>query len=177
MKSLAFAGALLCVLSIDAEARQPHRTISCVETGSVMAPVCMGRDSNPFSGARSIRVRMHRDRQAANPRPRLARQTTSEVVSHPIGCPAIAFCGCGAAVHIFGRPVRELWLAANWFKFPRAAPGAGMVAVRNHHVMVLETNLGGGVWWVFDANSGRHLTRIHARSIAGYVIVNPHGAA
>lgn len=48
-----------------------------------------------------------------------------------------------------------------------------MAAVRRHHVMVLETDLGNGVWMVFDANSGRHLTRVHARSIAGYVIVNP----
>jgi hypothetical protein len=30
---------------------------------------------------------------------------------------------------------------------------------------------------VFDANSGRGRTRIHARSIAGYVIVQPAGGA
>lgn len=97
----------------------------------------------------------------------------SEIVAHPIGCPARAFCGCGAAVRVFGRPVRELWLAANWFRFPRAAPAPGMVAVRRHHVFVLEAHLGGGSWRVFDANSGHHATRIHARSIAGYTIVNP----
>jgi hypothetical protein len=68
---------------------------------------------------------------------------------------------------------RELWLAANWFRFPRSAPAPGMVAVRRHHVFVLEQHLGGDKWLAFDANSGGHRTRIHARSIAGYVIVNP----
>lgn len=96
------------------------------------------------------------------------------IVSHPSGCPARAFCGCGAAVRVFGRPLRELWLAANWFKFPRAAPGAGMVAVRRHHVFVLERHISGSTWQAYDANSGGHATRIHARSIAGYTIVNPH---
>jgi hypothetical protein len=114
-----------------------------------------------------------------NPRPRLARETASygrgEVVSHPSSCPHVAFCGCGAAVRVFGHSVRELWLAANWFRFPRAAPAPGMAAVRAHHVFVLEADLGGGVWQVFDANSGGHQTRVHPRSIAGYTIVDPHG--
>jgi hypothetical protein len=41
--------------------------------------------------------------------------------------------------------------------------------------MILETDLGNGVWQVYDPNSGGHQTRIHARSLAGYTIVNPHG--
>lgn len=98
------------------------------------------------------------------------------VVPNPTGCPSRAFCGCGAAVRVFGHAVRELWLAANWYRFPRAAPAPGMVAVRPHHVFVLEADLGGGMWQVYDANSGGHATRIHARSIAGYTIVNPHGS-
>ena len=76
-------------------------------------------------------------------------------------------------MRIFGRPVRELWLAANWFKFPRAQPAAGMMAVRRHHVSVLKTHLGGNTWQVYDTNSGGRKTRIHARSIAGYTIVSP----
>lgn len=95
------------------------------------------------------------------------------VVAHPAGCPARAFCGCGAALRVFGRHVRSLWLAANWFQFPRAAPAPGMAAVRKHHVMVLEQHLGGNTWLAYDANSGGHRTRVHARSIAGYTIVNP----
>jgi hypothetical protein len=156
LKSLALAGALLCALTVNASA--------CVETGSVMHPSCMGQ-GNPFAGARSIEVTLHRVRRIA--------ASVGEIVSHPAGCPRSAFCGCGAAVRLFGHSVRSLWLAANWFRFPRAAPAPGMAAVRRHHVMVLEADLGNGVWQVFDANSGHHLTRVHARSIAGYVIVNP----
>lgn len=95
------------------------------------------------------------------------------VVEHPAGCPRRAFCGCGAAVHVFGRPVRDLWLAANWFRFPRAMPAPGMAAVRRHHVFIIEAVLDRGLVLAYDANSGHHATRIHARSIAGYVIVNP----
>ncbi len=97
------------------------------------------------------------------------------IVGHPAGCPGRAFCGCGAAVRVFGSPVRSLWLAAAWYRFPRAAPAPGHVAVRRHHVMVLEADLGSGVWRVYDANSGGHATRVHARSISGYTIVNPRG--
>ena len=95
------------------------------------------------------------------------------IVSHPPGCPSRAFCGCGASVEVFGRPVRSLWLAANWYRFPRSYPAPGMAAVRRHHVFVLRQHLGGNVWMVYDANSGGRATRVHPRSIAGYTIVNP----
>lgn len=97
------------------------------------------------------------------------------VVAHPYGCPRRAFCGCGAAVHRFGRPIRSLWLARNWFRFPRAAPAPGMAAVRRHHVFILKRHVRGPVWVAYDANSGGHRTRIHPRSIAGWTIVNPRG--
>jgi hypothetical protein len=97
----------------------------------------------------------------------------SRVVEHPSGCPQRAFCGCGAAVRVFGSPIKNLWAAAAWYKFPRSSPAPGTVAVRPHHVMVLEADLGGGVWQVYDANSGRHATRVHAKSIRGYTIVSP----
>jgi hypothetical protein len=97
------------------------------------------------------------------------------VVAHPAGCPRVAFCGCGAAVRVFGHPVRDLWLAANWFKFPRASLAPGTVAVKHHHVFVVEQVLGNGMVLAYDANSGGHATRIHMRSVAGYTIVQPRG--
>jgi hypothetical protein len=51
-----------------------------------------------------------------------------------------------------------------------------MAAVRNHHVFVLMSHVGGNNWLVHDGNSGRGLTREHVRSINGYTVVNPHTA-
>lgn len=112
----------------------------------------------------------------AEARPKHRPHGVGQIVSHPAGCPARAFCGCGAAVRIFGRPIRNLWLARNWFKFPRANPAPGMAAVRRHHVFVLESHISGSTWLAYDANSGGRRTRIHPRSIAGWAIVNPHGS-
>jgi hypothetical protein len=91
----------------------------------------------------------------------------------PSGCPR-AFCGCGASLQLFGHIVPELNRARAWLRFPRAFPAPGMAAVRAHHVMVLEApGKRLGSWLVFDANSGRHLTRLHERSLKGFTVVNP----
>ena len=88
-----------------------------------------------------------------------------------------AFCGAEAARYVFGQTKRDLWLAANWIrKFPRAQPAAGMAAARNHHVFILMSQVSGSSWLVHDGNAGGHRTWEHVRSIAGYVIVNPHGS-
>jgi len=99
----------------------------------------------------------------------------STVVSHPAGCPRRAFCGCGASVEVFGRPIRGLFLAANWLRFPRTAPAPNKVAARRGHVFVLKEHVVGSTWLVFDANSGGRRTRLHHRSIAGFAIVDPLG--
>lgn len=97
------------------------------------------------------------------------------VGGRPAGCPS-SFCGCGAALRVFGRMVPELNLAANWLRFPRTSPAPGMVAARRGHVFVLEQHLGGDIWMAYDANSGGHATRMHARSLRGYTVVNPRVA-
>jgi hypothetical protein len=91
----------------------------------------------------------------------------------PAGCPH-SFCGCGASIRVFGRILPGLNLAANWLRFPRTSPAPGMVAARRGHVFVLEQHLEGDMWMAYDANSGGHATRIHARSLRGYTVVNPH---
>lgn len=93
----------------------------------------------------------------------------------PSGCPA-RFCGCGASLHLFGRIIPSLNLAANWLRFPRTAPAPKMAAARLGHVFVLEQHISGDTWLVYDANSGGRLTRLHARSIAGFAIVDPSSA-
>lgn len=97
------------------------------------------------------------------------------MLAHPSGCPRRAFCGCGAAMEVFGSPRRDLWLAANWLKFPRTSPAPGMVAARRGHVFVLKQQNPNGSWLVADYNSGGRQSRLHTRSLAGYTIVNPHG--
>ena len=106
----------------------------------------------------------------------LATTAVAEIQPHPSGCPKRAFCGCGAAVKVFGQPRRDLWLARAWYLFPRTSPASGMVAVRRHHVFVLLSHVSGSTWLVWDANSGGRKTRVHHRSIAGWAIVNPHGS-
>lgn len=114
------------------------------------------------------RIRSHR-------RVRSYGEAGTVIGGRPAGCP-YAFCGCGASIEIFGRIIPKLNLAANWPRmFPKAAPAHNTVAARRHHVMVLKTHVAGDVWIVKDYNSGGHRTRLHPRSIAGYVIVDPRG--
>ncbi|HWY75645.1 MAG TPA: hypothetical protein VN281_08505 [Verrucomicrobiae bacterium] len=98
------------------------------------------------------------------------------VGGRPSGCPH-AFCGCEASLYRFGRIIPQLNLAANWRRFPRAAPAPGMAAVRSGHVMILQAHIAGDIWNVHDGNSGGHVTREHSRSIAGYTIVDPGSAS
>jgi hypothetical protein len=117
----------------------------------------------------ALRVQ-HVSRQIPAP---AARYADARIVEHPAGCPSRAFCGCGAAVRLLGAPIRALWLAANWFKFPRTTPAPDTAGVRRHHVIALIEHRHGNVWLVYDANSGGHATRIHEVDISRYTIVNP----
>lgn len=93
----------------------------------------------------------------------------------PADCPR-SFCGCEASRYLFGHVRADLNLASNWArKFPRTSPAPGMAAVRNHHVFVLMSHVGGSNWLVHDGNSGHGLTREHVRSISGHIVVNPQG--
>lgn len=102
----------------------------------------------------------------------LARAAGEVLGGRPSGCPH-RFCGCALAIKIFGVAKRDLWLAANWLRFPRTSAAPGMVAARRGHVFQLQAHIEGGTWRVWDANSGGGRIRIHNRSIAGYTIVNP----
>lgn len=98
-----------------------------------------------------------------------------QVLPHPAGCPRRLFCGCGASVLVFGQSKRNLWLAANWLKFPRATPAPGMVAARKGHVFVIASVIGNGQVMAYDYNSGGGRSHYHARSLRGYTVVNPRG--
>ena len=107
---------------------------------------------------------------------RVVASYSEQIVGHPAGCPHSQFCGCAASVRLFGHPVRELYLAANWLRFPAASPAPGMAAARHGHVFIIEQVNGDGTVEAYDPNSGGHQTRIHTVSLAGYRVVNPHGS-
>lgn len=177
-----YLASLLVLLAMASPAQARHRvaatpapcTFFCFFQPAPAQPVVRVHHFKRRSARVSLPVNSADRRPNERPERRSA-SDLSEIVAHPPGCPHRAFCGCGAAVRVFGSPVRSLWLAANWYRFPRSSPAPGTVAIRSggHHVMVLEVDLGGGIWQVYDANSGGHATRIHARSIAGYTIVSP----
>lgn len=148
---------------------------------SLQIPECNVTMPCDFSGLQSRRGRLvspNSEQRAVSRRNAMAAIDSSQghvVGGRPAGCPH-SFCGCGASIRVFGRIVPGLNLASNWLKFPRTAPAPGMVAARRGHVFVLEQHVGGDMWMAYDANSGRHATRIHARSLRGYTVVNPRGA-
>jgi hypothetical protein len=141
----------------------------CIETGDVMRPTCMGQPTpQPTKIASRVKSRVpvqkiHND----------VITSSSVIVSHPDGCPRVAFCGCGTAVRLLGSPVRSLWLARAWYRFPRSLPAPNTAGVRPHHVIALIRQVAGNMWLAYDPNSGHHLTRIHAVDISRYTIVRP----
>lgn len=101
--------------------------------------------------------------------------TSRQPLKHPPGCPKTSFCGCGTAWEIFGTPIRALWLAANWFKFPRAQPAPGMVAVKQHHVFKIEKVLGPNTVLARNHNGSGHKSYLQVMSLNGYSVRNPKG--
>lgn len=174
------ATALLCLLACSnaQAARHAHGQQFC-RTYSTDAGATAFRCWSRSEARQSARSFRHRVRVAHARRHRggaVARvHDQGQIVAHPAGCPSRAFCGCGVARYIFGSPVRALWLAAAWLRYPPAAPGPGMVAVARggHHVFAIVAVHSPGVVMAYDPNSGRHRTRIHLRSLAGYRVVNP----
>ena len=100
---------------------------------------------------------------------------TAQIVSHPSGCPWRAFCGCGVSVRLYGHPVKDLYRAAAYSRFPRSSPASGMVAYRSHHVFYIERVIDRETVLAYDPNSGGHQTRIHEVSLRGYHVVDPNG--
>lgn len=198
MTRIFIAALALLVLVSNAEARQRHRNVIAHPDCNVLWP-CIGVSSSPrgemiakqvgFGAAQKIykphaepRVRTVHRVQHVERKPSRIKQAMidPQIMAHPDGCPRRLFCGCGAAERlkktwgIIVQKPRELWLAANWYRFPRATPAPGTVAVRRHHVYVIEAVLPDGKVLAYDANSGGGRTRVHVRSLAGYTVVKPN---
>ncbi|WGR68436.1 hypothetical protein MTX25_23370 [Bradyrhizobium sp. ISRA432] len=169
---------LVIVSSVASEAR-PYRI------HQAQAPGCNVTMPCDFSYSQTRREQVSRDSLQAYRSTQLTVTDTGSAATavnisgvrvggRPAGCPS-SFCGCGAALRVFGRIVPELNLASNWLRFPRTSPAPGMVAARRGHVFILEQHLGRDVWMAYESNSGGHATRMHARSLRGYTVVNPRG--
>lgn len=105
------------------------------------------------------------------------RKAPKQPLPHPPGCPATNYCGCGTAFEVFGKAIRELFLAANWFKFPPAKAAPGMIAVRNGggHVFKIEKVLGPNTVLARNHNGKGHKSFIQVMTLAGYSVRNPKG--
>jgi len=176
IRSALLSAALLAATTLHSYASCDDRFIS----------TCDVRSWHSHNNKSEFRLKRHSRRTksdavrllyASHKRTRELARGDTQIVPHPAGCPSRAFCGCGTAVKIFGAPIRSLWLAANWFRFPRAEPAPGMVAVRQHHVFAILRVIDSRHVLAYDANSGGHLTRIHPVSLQGYSVRNPHPRA
>lgn len=167
----------VAVSSVASEAR-PSRNFQAPECNVTMpcdfSYAQPRRERTPRPSLQAYRATQMTVTDAGNTATKISVSSERVIGGRPAGCPS-SFCGCGAALRVFGHIVPELNLASNWLRFPRTSPAPGMVAARRGHVFVLEQSLGGDMWMAYDANSGGHATRMHARSLRGYTIVNPRG--
>ena len=164
------AAIAVLLVSSAADARPRHHRVHVAKAAPVSASICQS-DNNGRTTCNGPAVGPPMGRRHIDPN---GNDTVKVVGGRKSGWPR-AFCGAEASAYIFGETKRELWLAYNWIrKFQRTSPAPGMAAARSGHVMVLMSHVSGSDWMVHDGNSGGHLTREHVRSIAGYVIVNPH---
>jgi len=174
-KPIFVAFAVFALASTVSEAR-PARVTGQAPGCNVTMPCDFSNSATRQAGLNSYSRESRRiERPAITQRQAMAEAGSGRaqvVGGRPAGCPR-SFCGCGASIRVFGHIVPGLNLASNWLRFPRTAPAPGMVAARRGHVFVLEQHVGGDTWMAYDANSGGRATRIHARSLRGYTIVNP----
>lgn len=144
--------ALACLTSVASAAP------SCVETGTVMRPSCMGQ--NFLAGIRSIKVklhRVHRERHAAH----------IAISGKPAGCPS-AWCGCFLQRY-FGYASNALWQARKWASIGSNAggPAPNVIAVWPHHVGLIKAVEGRRIL-LLSGNDG-HRVRERWRTTAGII--------
>jgi hypothetical protein len=178
MLKLVFVAFVFVAFSSTASEARPARIIDQAPGCNVTMPCDFSNSLTRRVNLNSYRGSQGIERPAILQRNGMAEANSGRaqiVGGRPAGCPR-SFCGCGASIRVFGRIVPGLNLASNWLRFPRTAPAPGMVAARRGHVFVLEQHVEGDTWMAYDANSGGRATRVHARSLRGYTVVNPRAA-
>jgi len=178
--------ALVCAAS-NAEARQRHRhhAAQCVETGTVLMPVCgMGLGAENLSASSFPKSTSHVKQSAEASRLARGQQLYDAM---PFGMPTDragqpipawaarwtakprAWCGWWLARQKGIRDAR-LNLARNWAHLygSPSRPQPGAVVVWRHHVGELVSHVSGNVWIVRSGNDG-NAVRERPRSIAGAI--------
>lgn len=99
--------------------------------------------------------------------------TQAAAGGRPSQCPPRLWCGCAAAIKVFGEPRRDLWSARAWLKLgrpvPHPAPGAVVVYARGKrggHVGIVVSVVGPGRIIMWSGNDGNAI-RTRERSTAG----------
>lgn len=113
----AFAGALLCLLLTVGIADARPRSSGSHHSCNVTMPCAVPSDARVKPGRRAKADRF-RNVEFGSPMypPETARSFLNRgatLLPHPSGCPRRAFCGCGAAVEVFGRR-RTGWRFLEW---------------------------------------------------------------
>lgn len=80
--------------------------------------------------------------------------------TRPSDCPR-AWCGCWLSKEVFGKNIRDLWVAKNWLKFRKTSPAPGTIAVMGrrgggHVGKVLSVN-GSTVTLISGNSTGRRV--------------------
>lgn len=125
----------------------------------------------PEFGVRRVKRVKHERRSRHVAVPAVSPQV---VGSRPAPCPR-RYCGCALSLKLFGVVKPALNIAENWKGFPRVDPAPGVIAAIRGHVLEVRRHIAGTLYEVWDPNSGRGLTRIHARDLSRYTFHNPHG--
>jgi hypothetical protein len=175
MAASAVAFLLVVALAIPAEARSHHRHYSHVHHHATRIALAESNDCVPDNNGRCAWFgTISRTSEARRGGQRVTGFDDGSIIGgRPSGCPH-AYCGCGLRLYL-GISDPRLNLAWNWARFfPRASPGPGMAVVWGHHVALIERMVGPREAILRDYNSGGGLSRVHERSIAGAVVVNPN---
>lgn len=134
-----------------------------------------GRRYKNLSRARKPREARRRVSRRAYVRQRgMAKIARVAISGRPRGCPARSWCGCFMSLHVFGRNLRQLWLARAWASVgrPASGPAPGVIAVyargRGGHVGRVVRVLGPGRIVLLSGNDGGRV-RQRERSTKGII--------
>lgn len=151
--------------------RNAAKIVAAISIASFVPITAKTLEAKPYKHTKQI----HKSLSSQIKKPQRKQTHNLAQITKPAECRGISrYCGCGASIEVFGRAIRELFLAANWFRFPKAQPAPGMVAVRQHHVFTIKKVINQNTVVAIDHNYGGR-SFIHVRNLNGYSVRNPHG--